>query len=238
LILPANAALSRRQRERLVRLVCAGATITAAAVVVGCSRQTASKWVGRDRRGEGLAAARLPRDAIVLYERERPGELLHVDVKKLGRIVKPSHRDELDPANDHYREVYARYGLAMYCTQVLEHELVNFVVVSGSMAGKFTTVEERDAFDEALFGSTMGRQLRHALAESRFDDDQVKALEQALQARNFLAHERDLDVGRILSPPTKTKPPAPPSTAPACNKRSTSPARSASTCCSSTASTA
>ena len=54
MILRANAALSRRQRERLVGLVGAGVTIAAAALVVGCSRQTASKWVGRHRRGEGL----------------------------------------------------------------------------------------------------------------------------------------------------------------------------------------
>jgi transposase InsO family protein len=150
MILHANAALSRRQRERLVALVVAGATITAAALVVGCSRQTASKWVGRARRGEGLAdrssrphrsprrtpaaveqavlrarrelrlgphplgwalglaastvhailrrngcsrlRERPARGEIVRYERERPGELVHVDVKKLGRIVKPSHR--------------------------------------------------------------------------------------------------------------------------------------------------
>src|SRR3954471_10451833 len=26
------------------------------------------------------------------YERERPGELIHVDVKKLGRIARPGHR--------------------------------------------------------------------------------------------------------------------------------------------------
>ena len=51
----ANAALSLRHRERLVRSVAAGLTITAAAQLVGCSRQTASKWVGRQRRGEGLA---------------------------------------------------------------------------------------------------------------------------------------------------------------------------------------
>jgi transposase-like protein len=50
----ANAALSRRQRERLVALVCAGMTVTAAALVVGCSRQTASKWIARARRGEAL----------------------------------------------------------------------------------------------------------------------------------------------------------------------------------------
>jgi transposase InsO family protein len=149
MILHANAALSRRQRERLVDFVAAGVTITAAAVLVGCSRQTASKWVGRHRRGEGLAdrssrphqsPRRTPalveaavlharaqlrvgphqigwalglaastvhailrrhgrsrlnvreREPVVRYERERPGELVHVDVKKLGRIGTPGHR--------------------------------------------------------------------------------------------------------------------------------------------------
>jgi transposase InsO family protein len=148
-ILHANAALSRRQRERLVALVFSGATITAAALVVGCSRQTASKWMGRARRGEGLqdrssrphrSPRRTPatieqavlrarrelrvgphplgwalglaastvhailrrygcsrlnpsvREPVVRYERERPGELLHVDIKKLARIVQPGHR--------------------------------------------------------------------------------------------------------------------------------------------------
>jgi len=52
--LHANAVLTVRQRERLCDLVSAGVTITAAALVVGCSRQTASKWVGRRRRGESL----------------------------------------------------------------------------------------------------------------------------------------------------------------------------------------
>jgi transposase InsO family protein len=145
-----SAALSQRQRRRLVGLVGSGMTIAAAAAIVGCSRQTGSKWVNRHRRGEGLedrssrphhsprrvdvqveqavlraraelragphvigwatgiAAStvhailrrhgcsklkpRLPRAEIVRYERERPGELVHVDVKKLGRIVRPSHR--------------------------------------------------------------------------------------------------------------------------------------------------
>ena len=49
-----SAVLSRRQRRRLVGLVAGGVTVTAAAVMVGCSRQTGSKWVNRARRGEGL----------------------------------------------------------------------------------------------------------------------------------------------------------------------------------------
>ncbi|TML11044.1 MAG: hypothetical protein E6G33_15325, partial [Actinobacteria bacterium] len=54
MILHANAALGRRQRLRLVSLIAGGVTIAAAAAIVGCSRQTGSKWVGRARRGESL----------------------------------------------------------------------------------------------------------------------------------------------------------------------------------------
>jgi transposase InsO family protein len=34
---------------------------------------------------------RLGLEAAVRYERERPGELIHIDVKKLGRIARPGH---------------------------------------------------------------------------------------------------------------------------------------------------
>jgi transposase InsO family protein len=148
--LHANAVLTVRQRQRLCDLVAAGATIGGAALVVGCSRQTASKWVNRGRRGESLAdrssrprfSPRLTPAAVeetilrareqlqegphvigwavgvaastvhavlrrhgrsrlvtrpqpgevIRYEHARPGDLIHVDIKKLGRILKPGHR--------------------------------------------------------------------------------------------------------------------------------------------------
>ena len=33
-----------------------------------------------------------PAQPVVRYEHEAPGDLLHIDTKKLGRIVRPSHR--------------------------------------------------------------------------------------------------------------------------------------------------
>lgn len=44
------------------------------------------------RRGLGRLSALDPRPPVVRYEREHPGELVHVDTKKLGRIARPSHR--------------------------------------------------------------------------------------------------------------------------------------------------
>jgi transposase InsO family protein len=57
---------------------------------VGISRATA----GRLLRARGLARLRAlePPPPVQRYERAAPGELLHVDTKKLGRILRPGHR--------------------------------------------------------------------------------------------------------------------------------------------------
>jgi transposase InsO family protein len=48
---------------------------------------------GRLRRlGLGKLAALEPKAPVVRYQRERPGELLHIDTKKLGRIAAIGHR--------------------------------------------------------------------------------------------------------------------------------------------------
>jgi transposase InsO family protein len=44
------------------------------------------------RRGLGRLAALDPKPAIIRYEREHPGELIHLDTKKLGRIDGVGHR--------------------------------------------------------------------------------------------------------------------------------------------------
>ena len=44
------------------------------------------------RLGLGRLPPLTPRPPIIRYERERPGELLHIDAKKLGRIVVVGHR--------------------------------------------------------------------------------------------------------------------------------------------------
>lgn len=33
-----------------------------------------------------------PRPPVIRYERQRPGEMIHIDIKTLGRIARPSHR--------------------------------------------------------------------------------------------------------------------------------------------------
>ncbi len=60
------------------------------------SRQlsVAQSTVSRLLRKEGVSRARdlEPRPDVVRYERERPGELVHIDIKKLNRFDRPGHR--------------------------------------------------------------------------------------------------------------------------------------------------
>jgi transposase InsO family protein len=60
------------------------------ASIVGRSVATISRLLA----GLGLSSLKAlePKTPLVRYERDAPGELLHMDTKKLGRIVRPSHR--------------------------------------------------------------------------------------------------------------------------------------------------
>jgi transposase InsO family protein len=49
------------------------------------------------RLGLGRLPSLTPRPPVVRYERERPGELLHIDAKRLGRISGLGHRITGDP---------------------------------------------------------------------------------------------------------------------------------------------
>src|ERR1700730_15675244 len=54
----------------------------------------ANSTVSRVLKRAGLSHLRDldPVEPVVRYEHERPGDLLHIDTKKLGRIERPSHR--------------------------------------------------------------------------------------------------------------------------------------------------
>jgi transposase InsO family protein len=60
------------------------------AVALGVSKSTVSRVLQR----AGLSHLRdlEPAEPILRYEHEHPGDLIHIDTKKLGRIERPSHR--------------------------------------------------------------------------------------------------------------------------------------------------
>ena len=77
-----EAALQLRRAYRL--------TADQIADTLGLARSTVARWL--KRAGLGRLAALEPKAPVIRYQRERPGELLHLDIKTLGRFDKPGHR--------------------------------------------------------------------------------------------------------------------------------------------------
>jgi transposase InsO family protein len=92
------------------------------AVLVGRSVATVSRLLAR----LGLSSLKVldPREPVVRYEHIAAGELLHMDTKKLGRIVTPGHRVTGDP-RDHSRGV----GWEVAHVAIDDHSRVGFVQV-------------------------------------------------------------------------------------------------------------
>ena len=73
--------------EALRRL---GMTAAESAECLGMALSTVSRWLRR--LGLGKRSRLEPPEPSNRYERKRPGELVHVDIKKLGRFDRPGHR--------------------------------------------------------------------------------------------------------------------------------------------------
>jgi hypothetical protein len=64
--------------------------------------------------------------------------------------------EDIDPESWHIREVYAKFGLAMYAGQTLEHEIVNLIVWSGVSDGTYSSYKETQSANVEMFLKTMG----------------------------------------------------------------------------------
>ncbi|MHC4339526.1 MAG: leucine zipper domain-containing protein [Planctomycetota bacterium] len=81
---------SSRLRRRIEDLRRKRWTGRAIAARLGLVRSTAFGILRR--MGLGLLRALTPPPVVRRYEKKRPGELLHLDIKKLGRFRRPGHR--------------------------------------------------------------------------------------------------------------------------------------------------
>jgi hypothetical protein len=92
--------------------------------------------------------------------------------------------------------VYARFGLAFYYAQVLEHGIVNALVVLDLIPSRrhlVRTAQEwaslHDEFMSRHFETTMGRMIRDLRSVTTVPYDLDDILRLALKRRNWLAHE-------------------------------------------------
>jgi transposase InsO family protein len=80
----------QRKEKRILRLRGRRLVAWQIAQQTGVPRSTVSRVL--ERHGLGRLENLEPKPTVRRYERSRPGELVHLDVKKLGRFQRPGHR--------------------------------------------------------------------------------------------------------------------------------------------------
>ncbi len=104
-----------------------------------------------------------------------------------------------EPLDDHgelVKEVYARFGLAVYFAQVLEHGIVNALVILDLVPSRRHLAlcaddweREVDGFMDRHFQATMGRLMKNLRDTTKVGDDLEQLLSEALRKRNWLVHD-------------------------------------------------
>jgi hypothetical protein len=100
-----------------------------------------------------------------------------------------------DDKGEHVKEVYARFGLAVYCAQVLEHGLNALVILELIPSRRHLTRSreeweaEVDAFMDRHFEATMGRMMKNLRDVTPVGTELENLLHDALRRRNWLIHD-------------------------------------------------
>ena len=238
--LHANAALSLRQRQRMVmRVLEQGWSVSSAAAAAEVSERTCSKWVARyrsegkrglldrssapetvanrtdERRIDAIAALRRvrfsgPEIAEVLamplstvsgiltrigmgrlgrlglepaerYQRQRPGELIHIDVKKLGRIQGGAGKRVRDGLRQHYNRTFIdRHGKRRH---TVGWDYVHIAIDDATrLAYAEVLADEKASTAVAFLGRALAFYARHGIPVERVMTDNGSAYRSTIHA--------------------------------------------------------
>src|SRR6266540_1462970 len=190
---PRRMRFSFESRCRLVSLIVEGMSPQAAAAACGASRATGYRLWRRFREGGWAALSDRPcipvrqprarRDPRVRYERERPGELLHVDTKKLGRFWAIGKRISQDGVNRSRRAGWQHLHVA-----IDDHSRLAYCELLPS---------ERKEDCAAFLRRAVARYAEQGIVVERLLSDNAKAYHSYLWRDTCL----ELDVGRRYTRP-------------------------------------
>lgn len=96
--------------------------------------------------------------------------------------------EEIDNESWQVREVYAKYGLAMYFAQCIETELVNLLVALKLKDRDKITRSDIDSFMEENYKKTLGRLIQSLKKAMKIPENLEIELAELLNIRNYLAH--------------------------------------------------
>ena len=95
---------------------------------------------------------------------------------------------DMNPEPEQNREVFARFGLAMYHAQCLERQLAIILASKYGPDPSRLSSTEFEKILEDLFRRSLGQLVSNITTLSALSDDDEERLKKALEKRNWLAH--------------------------------------------------
>ena len=94
----------------------------------------------------------------------------------------------IDPESEQIREVYARFGLAMYQAQCLERQLAIILATKYGPGPTRVTRKDLDALLGRMFKRTLGQLVNDIGSIIEVNEEEKEQLKYALDKRNWLTH--------------------------------------------------
>ena len=151
------------------------------AVALGVSKSTVSRVLAR--AGLSLLSNLDPIEPIVRYEHEAPGDMLHIDTKKLGRIERPSHR-----VTGNRRDSVDGAGWEMLFVAIDDHARIAFTAMHADERTPSAVQFLRDA---VAYYARLGVTVRRLLTDNG----------SAFRSRDFAAACKELEVRHRFTRP-------------------------------------
>lgn len=94
-------------------------------------------------------------------------------------------QEEFDE-NEHSKECYAHYGLAVFYSQVIEHQLVNMIVLLKKSQGVIPAEEEYEGLYDRKLSNTMGQLINEIKQVLHISNEDLLELKEVLKLRNYI----------------------------------------------------
>jgi transposase InsO family protein len=152
------------------------------ATALDVSKSTGGRVLAR--AGLSLLSSLDPVEPIVRYEHEAPGDMLHIDTKKLGRIERPSHR-----VTGNRRDSVDGAGWEMLFVAIDDHARIAFTAMHADERTPSAVQFLRDA---VVYYAKLGITVRRLLTDNG----------SAFRSRDFAAACKELGIRHRLTDPT------------------------------------
>jgi transposase InsO family protein len=151
------------------------------AAALGVSKSTVGRVLAR--AGLSLLSDLDPVEPIVRYEHEAPGDMLHIDTKKLGRIERPSHR-----VTGNRRDSVDGAGWEMLFVAIDDHARIAFTAMH---ADERTPNAIRFLRDAVVYYARLGITVRRLLTDNG----------SAFRSKDFAASCKELGIRHRFTRP-------------------------------------